>query len=217
MVSFDWPASGTFRGCPGHRAPSGRILVVPPPPTLPRKGVGSNPECVMTVGDESRSATSREGPAWLRSTSHQIGPARRRAGGTQVAVEPDFADAGSRSAHGQSIGSVRQAAGRRTVIANLVGGQWTQAGTEDHLDIYTPATGEVIGRVPLSMKADVDAAVRAAEAAFERWSRTPVMERVRLMFRFKALLEEHFEDLATVVTRHHGKTLEEARGEVRRG
>jgi len=103
------------------------------------------------------------------------------------------------------------------VIANLVGGQWQQAGTEDHLDVYDPASGEVIERVPLSTRADVDAAVAAAAAAFERWSRTPVMERVRLMFRFKALLEEHVEELAAIVTRHHGKTLDEARGEVRRG
>ncbi|HKW08415.1 MAG TPA: CoA-acylating methylmalonate-semialdehyde dehydrogenase, partial [Candidatus Dormibacteraeota bacterium] len=49
------------------------------------------------------------------------------------------------------------------------------------------------------------------------WSRTAVMERVRLMFRFKAVLEDHFEELAALTTRHHGKTLEEARGEVRRG
>ncbi|TMC08569.1 MAG: CoA-acylating methylmalonate-semialdehyde dehydrogenase [Chloroflexi bacterium] len=103
------------------------------------------------------------------------------------------------------------------MIANLVGGQWQQAGTEDHLDVYDPASGEVIERVPLSTRADVDAAVAAAAAAFERWSRTPVMERVRLMFRFKALLEEHVEELAAIVTRHHGKTLDEARGEVRRG
>jgi malonate-semialdehyde dehydrogenase (acetylating) / methylmalonate-semialdehyde dehydrogenase len=103
------------------------------------------------------------------------------------------------------------------VIANLVGGQWTQAGTEDHLEVFNPATGEVIDRVPLSKAADVDAAVRAAGAAYGRWSRSPVMERVRLMFRFKALLEEHFEELAAIVTRSHGKTLDESRGEVRRG
>jgi malonate-semialdehyde dehydrogenase (acetylating)/methylmalonate-semialdehyde dehydrogenase len=103
------------------------------------------------------------------------------------------------------------------VIANLVGGQWQQAATDDHLDIYNPATGEVIDRVPLSTKADVDDTVKAAAAAFEHWSRTPVMERVRLMFRFKALLEEHFEEIAAIVTRHHGKTLDESRGEVRRG
>jgi malonate-semialdehyde dehydrogenase (acetylating)/methylmalonate-semialdehyde dehydrogenase len=59
--------------------------------------------------------------------------------------------------------------------------------------------------------------VAAAAAAYPEWSRTPVMERTRLMFRYKMLLEEHYEELAAVVTRHHGKTLDEARGEVRRG
>jgi malonate-semialdehyde dehydrogenase (acetylating)/methylmalonate-semialdehyde dehydrogenase len=54
--------------------------------------------------------------------------------------------------------------------------------------------------------------VAAAARAFQSWSRTPVMERVRLMFRFKELLERHFEELARLVTLHHGKTLEEARG-----
>ena len=63
----------------------------------------------------------------------------------------------------------------------------------------------------------VDAAVRAAQAAFVDWSRTSVMDRVRLMFRYKAVLEAHFEELAAIVTRHHGKTLDESRGEVRRG
>lgn len=85
------------------------------------------------------------------------------------------------------------------------------------LPIFNPATGEEIEKVPLSDASDVDAAVRAAYEAFRPWSRTAVMDRVRLMFRFKALLEDHFEDLAAIVTRHHGKTLDEARGEVRRG
>ena len=85
------------------------------------------------------------------------------------------------------------------------------------LPVYNPATGEVIEQVPLSGAAEVEAAVQAASTAFPGWSRTPVMERVRLMFRFKQLLEEHFEELAAIVTRHHGKTLDEARGEVRRG
>jgi malonate-semialdehyde dehydrogenase (acetylating)/methylmalonate-semialdehyde dehydrogenase len=102
------------------------------------------------------------------------------------------------------------------VIANLVGGRWVRP-EADSLPIYNPATGEVIEQVPLSGAAEVDAAVQAAAAAFESWSRTPVMERVRLMFRFKAELEEHLDELAAIVTRHHGKTLEEARGEIRRG
>src|SRR5450756_1949620 len=104
------------------------------------------------------------------------------------------------------------------MIPNLVGAQWLvpPAGTQT-LPIYNPASGEVIGQVPLSSAKEVDAAVQAAVAAYRTWSRTALMERVRLMFRFKALLEEHFEELAAVVTRHHGKTLDESRGEVRRG
>jgi malonate-semialdehyde dehydrogenase (acetylating)/methylmalonate-semialdehyde dehydrogenase len=103
------------------------------------------------------------------------------------------------------------------MIANLVGGRWTPAMTEDTLAVVNPATGEEIDRVPMSSRADVDAAVAAARTAFAGWSRTPVMERVRLLFRFKELLERHVDELAAVVTRHHGKTLDEARGEVRRG
>ena len=104
------------------------------------------------------------------------------------------------------------------MIPNLVGSQWRfpSDGVES-LPVYNPATGQVIDQVPLSETREVDAAVQAAVAAYTSWSRTAVMERVRLMFRFKALLEEHFEELATIITRHHGKTLDESRGEVRRG
>src|SRR5258706_829562 len=104
------------------------------------------------------------------------------------------------------------------MIANLIGSDHRAPGPEaKSLPVYNPATGEVIDRVPLSGPAEVDAAVRAAVHAFPKWSKTPVMERVRLMFRYKAVLEEHFEELAELVTRHHGKTLDESRGEVRRG
>jgi malonate-semialdehyde dehydrogenase (acetylating) / methylmalonate-semialdehyde dehydrogenase len=104
------------------------------------------------------------------------------------------------------------------LIPNLVGSQWRlpSDGTES-LPVYNPATGQVIDQVPLSGSKEVDAAVRAAVTAYASWSRTAVMERVRLMFRFRALLEDHFEDLASIITRHHGKTLDESRGEVRRG
>jgi len=104
------------------------------------------------------------------------------------------------------------------MIANLIGSEHRRPedGTEA-LPVYNPASGEVIDQVPMSGPKDVDAAVQAAVRAYRAWSKTPVMERVRLMFRFKAVLEEHFEELAALVTRHHGKTLDEARGEVRRG
>jgi malonate-semialdehyde dehydrogenase (acetylating)/methylmalonate-semialdehyde dehydrogenase len=105
-----------------------------------------------------------------------------------------------------------------TLIRNLVGAEWSvPSDGAESLPVFNPATGEVIEHVPLSGARDVDAAVRAANAAFGKWSRTPLMERVRLMFRYKAVLEDHFEELAALTTRHHGKTLDEARGEVRRG
>ena len=104
------------------------------------------------------------------------------------------------------------------MIRNLIGAEWRAAADgAASLPVFNPATGEVIENVPLSGGHDVDAAVAAATKAFAAWSRTALLERVRLMFRFKALLEEHFEDLAATITRHHGKTLDEARGEVRRG
>src|SRR6202049_4292667 len=104
------------------------------------------------------------------------------------------------------------------MIANLIGADWRRpADGGSTLPIYNPATGDVIGQVPMSGIQDVDAAVQAALKAHASWSRTAVMERVRLMFRFKSVLEDHVEDLAAIITRHHGKTLDESRGEVRRG
>jgi malonate-semialdehyde dehydrogenase (acetylating) / methylmalonate-semialdehyde dehydrogenase len=104
------------------------------------------------------------------------------------------------------------------MIANLIGPEWREpADGVASLPVFNPATGEVIEQVPLCGKPDVDAAVNAAAQAYPAWSHTAVMERVRLMFRYKAVLEDHFEELAAIITRHHGKTLEESRGEVRRG
>ena len=104
------------------------------------------------------------------------------------------------------------------MIRNLIGSEWRLPAQDvSSLPVFNPATAEVIEQVPLSDGREVDAAVRAAAESFQTWSRTAVMDRVRLMFRFKAVLEDSFEELAALVTRHHGKTLDEARGEVRRG
>ncbi len=102
-------------------------------------------------------------------------------------------------------------------LDNFIGGRWVPATTTACEDVPNPATGELLARVPLSTAADVDAAVQAAAAAFPAWAATPVVERARLLFRYKALLEEHFEELARLVTLENGKTLADARGEVRRG
>src|SRR5437016_1889251 len=102
------------------------------------------------------------------------------------------------------------------MIAYLIAGHWCHPHTPA-LPVYNPATEDVLDEVPLSGPAEVTQAVAAAAEAYVGWSQTPVMERTRLMFRYKALLEEHAEELAALVTLHHGKTLDEARGQVRRG
>ena len=103
------------------------------------------------------------------------------------------------------------------VLQNHVGGRWVTPATRDYTDVYNPATGRVIARAPLSTRADLDAAVQAAKRAFPAWRDTPVVVRARKLFRFVELLEAHAEELARTVTTEHGKTLDEARGSVRRG
>ena len=102
-------------------------------------------------------------------------------------------------------------------LDNFIGGRWVKAQTSAYFDVHNPAIGDVIGRTPLSTAADVDAAVRAATVAFPGWRDTPVNARAQVLYRFKARLEEHFEEMARIVTMEHGKTLDEARGSVRRG
>src|SRR5438128_10673403 len=102
------------------------------------------------------------------------------------------------------------------MLAKTIAGHWRHPHTAA-LPVYNAATEEVVDEVPLSGPTEVTQAVAAAAEAYAGWSQTPVMERTRLMFRYKALLEGHGEELAALVTRHHGKTLDEARGEVRRG
>jgi malonate-semialdehyde dehydrogenase (acetylating)/methylmalonate-semialdehyde dehydrogenase len=103
------------------------------------------------------------------------------------------------------------------VLENVIGGRRAPVDGAGLQDVLDPATGERLAEVPLSGAQQVDDAVRAAAAAWEAWADTPVMERARLMFRLQALLERDFEQLAELVVRENGKSLDEARGEVRRG
>jgi malonate-semialdehyde dehydrogenase (acetylating)/methylmalonate-semialdehyde dehydrogenase len=103
------------------------------------------------------------------------------------------------------------------VLDNFIAGRWVPAHAHEFFDVHNPASGEVIAQTPLSTAADVDAAVQAATLAFPAWRDTPVNARAQVLYKFKALLEANFEDLARTVTTEHGKTLDEARGSVRRG
>jgi malonate-semialdehyde dehydrogenase (acetylating)/methylmalonate-semialdehyde dehydrogenase len=101
-------------------------------------------------------------------------------------------------------------------LGNFIAGRWVPAHATDYLYVYNPAFGTAIAATPMSTAIDVDAAVQAATRAFAPWSETPPATRARHLYRFRALLEEHLEELARLVTTEHGKTLGEARGSLRR-
>jgi malonate-semialdehyde dehydrogenase (acetylating) / methylmalonate-semialdehyde dehydrogenase len=102
---------------------------------------------------------------------------------------------------------------RYPVARNYIGGRFSQNGHE-LLDVFNPADGSVISRVPLSGADDLDAAVRAAREALPGWSTMPIKERVQVFFRYRELLEEHIDELSALVTEENGKVAGEARAEV---
>ncbi len=104
----------------------------------------------------------------------------------------------------------------RPIISNYVDGQWIGGRGTETLAVINPATGEELGQSPLSSRTDLDAAVQAAARAYRDWRRVPVVERVQFLFKLKALLEEHLDELAATITRECGKTVGESRGELRR-
>lgn len=98
---------------------------------------------------------------------------------------------------------------------NYIGGEWRRApgGTP----VFNPSRGEVIAECPASGAAEVNAAVDAAQSAFPAWRETPAVERARIFFRYRQLVEQNFDRLCHSVIREHGKTMAEARGSVFRG
>ncbi len=101
-------------------------------------------------------------------------------------------------------------------IKIFVGGRWVDSTAKTTGEVRNPATNELLARVPMGGADDVDRAVKAALAAYPAWRATPPVNRVRPMFRFRELLEKNFDDIARIVTREHGKTLDESRSSVRR-
>jgi len=101
-------------------------------------------------------------------------------------------------------------------IQNFINGQWQAASSTMYLDIVNPATQEVLGQVPLSSGSDVEKAAQAAQEALPGWRRVPPGDRVQYLYKLKALLEQHREEVAQIITQECGKTLEEARGEMQR-
>ncbi|MFZ1032458.1 MAG: aldehyde dehydrogenase family protein, partial [Candidatus Acidiferrales bacterium] len=95
-------------------------------------------------------------------------------------------------------------------------GTWSGSKSAEYLDIVNPATGEKLARSPIASKAEVNAAVEAAAAAYPAWRRTPPEDRIQYLFKLKQILEDNVEELATICTQENGKTVGESRAEIRR-
>jgi len=102
-------------------------------------------------------------------------------------------------------------------IHHIVGGK-AVAGTSDRFGpVYNPSTGEEQARVPLATKAEVEAAIADAQAAFPAWAAQSPMVRARVMFKFKELIEKNMDELAVLLSSEHGKVVSDAKGSIQRG
>ncbi|MGE8499190.1 MAG: aldehyde dehydrogenase family protein, partial [Pseudomonas sp.] len=101
-------------------------------------------------------------------------------------------------------------------ISHLINGERV-AGTGRTADVFNPSTGEATKKLALADRATIDQAVASAKAAFPAWRNTPPAKRAQIMFRFKNLLEQNEEKIAQLISEEHGKTIEDAIGELKRG
>jgi malonate-semialdehyde dehydrogenase (acetylating)/methylmalonate-semialdehyde dehydrogenase len=101
-------------------------------------------------------------------------------------------------------------------VPNFIGGQWVQSDSTHTSTVFNPSTGQAIAEVPLCSEEETNKVVAAAVAVRDAWKETPVVERARVMFKFRQIMEDRFNEIAALVTREHGKTLAEARAEVQR-
>jgi malonate-semialdehyde dehydrogenase (acetylating) / methylmalonate-semialdehyde dehydrogenase len=104
-----------------------------------------------------------------------------------------------------------------TVLKNFIKGAWVSSTSGQTLDVPNPATNQLLTRVPISSREDVDLAVAAAKEAFAKWKKVPVPKRARVLFKYHYLLIENHEKLAQLIVEENGKAYKEAYGEVQRG
>jgi malonate-semialdehyde dehydrogenase (acetylating)/methylmalonate-semialdehyde dehydrogenase len=99
-------------------------------------------------------------------------------------------------------------------VQNFISGQFTAASTAKSMQVVSPVDGTLLSTVPMSTASDLDAAVKSGQAAFKKWSATPIKERVQVFFKYKTLLEKDLVELSKLVEEENGKTYSEAVAEI---
>lgn len=102
-------------------------------------------------------------------------------------------------------------------VKQLINGQFVDSNTSEWIDITDPATQEVIAKVPQTTDDEINQAVAAAQKAFQTWRKTPITTRARIFLKYQALIRDHMDELAEILTAEQGKTIADARGDVFRG
>lgn len=103
------------------------------------------------------------------------------------------------------------------ILKNYINGEWVESKSTELLEVTNPATEEVIARVRLSTKEELENAAFVASETFKTWSKVPIIKRTKMLFKLQNILEENKEELARLITLEHGKNIKEALGEVGRG
>ena len=103
------------------------------------------------------------------------------------------------------------------LIEHFVGGKIIPGTSDKKGKVFNPATGEQEKEVRLASKSDLDQAVVIAKKAFDEWSLKPSLQRARIMFKFKELIEKNSDELTQLIVAEHGKVYEDAKGSLTRG
>src|SRR5262245_29985195 len=140
--------------------------------------------------------------------------ARSTSGGLRATVAVRVSPAPSRPSRFQARARLASVATAARTFQNFIGGEWVDAAGGETFESLSPATGETIGVFPRSGPEDVDRAVAAAKDAYANWRLVPAPKRGEIVFRFAALVAEHKQELADLMTREMGKVLAEAGGDV---
>jgi malonate-semialdehyde dehydrogenase (acetylating)/methylmalonate-semialdehyde dehydrogenase len=103
------------------------------------------------------------------------------------------------------------------VYKNFINNEWVESKAKESFDVKNPVTQEIVAKSPNSTKAELDAAVEAAAAAYKEWSHTPIMTRQKYMFQLAHIIRRDVAKYAAIMTEEHGKTKADAHGDVIRG
>lgn len=116
-----------------------------------------------------------------------------------------------------SLRMMASVAERTLAIPLYIHGERVESKSERHTPVYNPATQDVLGMLPETSQDEFEQAIVSSKEAFASWSRTPVPQRARVMFKFQELIRRDMESIARNITMEQGKTLDDAKGDVFRG